>query len=112
MDFISLGINIKKLRNDAGLTQDELADKAGCSARQISDLENGKANPSLEIIVSIANTLGVGVDRLVHGDLLNRTDYYTQVILSLSEDFTQRDKLLSLEMTKSIVTVISQFQAE
>jgi transcriptional regulator with XRE-family HTH domain len=112
MDFVTLGINIKKRRSDAGLTQEQLAEKAGCSTRQISDIENGKAKPSLEVIVSIANTLNVGVDRLVSGDLENRTDYFVQEILSLSEGFSQRDKFLSLELTKSITKVIKQFHPE
>lgn len=40
------------------LTQEELALKAGTQKSNISRLENGSFNPSLDFIVKIANSLG------------------------------------------------------
>jgi len=52
---MKLGEKIKQLRNDAGLTQPELAEKAQIEQSYLSKLENEKGTPSLEVIEKIAN---------------------------------------------------------
>ena len=37
----TLGVALKKLRTAAGMTQEELAERAGISARTVSDVERG-----------------------------------------------------------------------
>ena len=54
-DFISQIIEERIKQN---LTQEELALKAGTQKSNISRLENGSFNPSLDFIVKIANSLG------------------------------------------------------
>jgi len=46
---------IKQLRNDAGLTQPELAEKAQIEQSYLSKLENEKGTPSFEVIEKISN---------------------------------------------------------
>jgi putative transcriptional regulator len=45
---------IKELRNIAGLTQEELADKVGVRRETVVFLEQGKYTPSLKLAMSIA----------------------------------------------------------
>jgi len=52
---MKLGDKIKQLRNDAGLTQPELAEKAQIEQSYLSKLENEKGTPSFEVIEKIAN---------------------------------------------------------
>jgi len=52
---MKLGDKIKKLRNDAALTQPELAEKAQIEQSYLSKLENEKGTPSFEVIEKIAN---------------------------------------------------------
>ena len=47
-----------KLRNSEGLSQSELANKAGISQADVSRLENGKANPSIKMLQRIASAVG------------------------------------------------------
>lgn len=57
-DFnLALGNTLKKLRRSAGLSQDELADRAEVSQQTISKLENHSVEPRRKTIVSIANVL-------------------------------------------------------
>lgn len=44
-------------RKDAGLTQSELSKRTGISQADISRLENGSRNPSLNLLNRIANAL-------------------------------------------------------
>ncbi len=69
MDSLSSNIlasNVKKLRQKAGLSQDQLARKASIPYSTFLKIESGYTpNPSLQAVVSIADALGVSVDELV-----------------------------------------------
>jgi len=54
----SLGYKLKKLREDMGLTQAELAIQAGVSPGLIGQIEQGKVQPSLKTIEKLAEVLG------------------------------------------------------
>ena len=49
---------IKELRNKLGITQEELAQKAGVRRETIVFLEQGKYNPSLKLANVVAKSLG------------------------------------------------------
>jgi transcriptional regulator with XRE-family HTH domain len=61
-----LGMTLKKLRINAGLTQEELAKKGGVTYAYISMLESGaKKNPSLALVKKLAKALKVKVGELL-----------------------------------------------
>jgi transcriptional regulator with XRE-family HTH domain len=61
-----LGMTLKKLRMEAGLTQEELAKKGGVTYAYISMLESGaKTNPSLALLKKLAKALKVKVGELL-----------------------------------------------
>ena len=58
--------NIKKYREVLNLTQQELADKVGCSRQYINELENDSVrNISTKMLCSLASALNVKVDDLL-----------------------------------------------
>ena len=61
----SIGERIKKSRNDRGLSLRELATKVELSASFLSQIEQGKASPSIENLKKIANYLEVKVSYLI-----------------------------------------------
>jgi transcriptional regulator with XRE-family HTH domain len=56
---------LKALRNRAGYTQAELADKAGISRGYLARLEIGRQDPTLSVLRGLAKALNVPVARLV-----------------------------------------------
>jgi transcriptional regulator with XRE-family HTH domain len=54
-----LGKNIKKARESAGLTQEQVADKAGIHVSYYSRIERGVVNPSYEVLENIFKVLKV-----------------------------------------------------
>jgi transcriptional regulator with XRE-family HTH domain len=62
---VLVGRNVKRIREQKGLTQERLADLSGFSQQYISGLENGRRNPSVVTVYEIAKALGVS-----HLDLL------------------------------------------
>jgi len=66
-----LAVNIKKLRKAKGYSQERLAELAGLHPTYVSHLETGKANPTVAILLSLSERLGVNVERL----LMPETDF-------------------------------------
>ena len=56
-----LGRAIKGLRNQHGITQEELAEQASLHRTYISDIERGARNPSLETLVRLAAALQISL---------------------------------------------------
>lgn len=59
------GLKVKSLRQERGLSYQQLADKAGLSLSYIHDIETGKKFPKSDKIIILAKTLGVDYDYLV-----------------------------------------------
>ena len=60
MDLRKLvGRNVRRFRREKGWTQEVLAEVAGVSQQSISDLENGKSNPTILTLHELAQGLGV-----------------------------------------------------
>jgi transcriptional regulator with XRE-family HTH domain len=56
---------LSKLRNERGLTQQEMAKLSGVGIAQMRRYEKGKSSPTLEVIKNIARTLGISADELI-----------------------------------------------
>jgi transcriptional regulator with XRE-family HTH domain len=54
-----VGLNVRKARINAGLSQEELAGRMGVEQLYISGLEAGRRNPTLVTLWKAANALGV-----------------------------------------------------
>ncbi|AZK89866.1 transcriptional regulator [Xanthomonas oryzae] len=64
--------NILRLLDERGMTKHELSERAGISISFLSDLTNGKANPSLKIMEAIAEALLVPLPLLLESTDLDR----------------------------------------
>jgi transcriptional regulator with XRE-family HTH domain len=59
--------NLRRLRDDAGLSQEELAFRAGIHRTQVSLMEVGERLPRFETTVRLIGALGVGHGALFEG---------------------------------------------
>lgn len=57
-------VKLKAVRTAAGLTQQELADRAGLSRKTVNTVENGVFTPSVLVALTLAQALGVPLDAL------------------------------------------------
>ncbi|WP_296598012.1 helix-turn-helix transcriptional regulator [Phenylobacterium sp.] len=53
-----VGANIRRLRKEKGLTQEQLARAAEIAPRYVAGVERAEENPSLRFLVKIAKALG------------------------------------------------------
>lgn len=72
METKAVGMRIKQARENANITQSELAVAVGCTMQHIGAIERGVKTPRLDTFVQIACILDVSADLLLQ-DVLPRT---------------------------------------
>lgn len=60
-----LGKNLKRIRTQKGISQGDIVRSLGMDRAFISNIENGKTNPTLATIAKLAKALGVSTDELL-----------------------------------------------
>jgi len=60
-----VGRYVRLEREKAGLTQAQLAEASGMSARAVRELEAGRSNPTLATMVAIVDVLSITLDELI-----------------------------------------------
>lgn len=110
--FDCLPENLRRIRKENGLTQEQLAEKAGCKRDTINKIENNNRIPEFETIINICKVLGCSVDSLTGHDACKTHDVqgvhdYTglsekAIEIMHSKDFDiWKAQLLSMLLTES-----------
>lgn len=64
---LQFGMRIKYLREKKGWSQEKLSLYSGVNKNYICDLENGRRNPTLEVMDRLAIGLGITLSELLKG---------------------------------------------
>ena len=98
IDYAKLGLKIKKMRQKAGLTQDNLAEIVNCNTSHISNVENNHTKVSLNVLLAIANALNTSIDFLLADQLENSALALDNEILRVlrGRDNQTKEKLLKI----------------
>ena len=60
-----LAANLRRLRERRQLTQQDLAERSGVPRPTLAHLESGEANPTLSVLVRVAEALGTSIEELI-----------------------------------------------
>ena len=85
----TLSANIKKQRENAGLTQEKLAEKAGISANMINDIEGCRSWISDKTLVKLATALQTETYRLFMPLTLTDNDLAKAATADLAHDLSK-----------------------
>lgn len=66
-----IGLTIKQLREETGLTKERLANISDVDRNYISAIESGKRNLSVEILSKILNALNITLSDFFKKDVFN-----------------------------------------
>ena len=73
MNTYVTGTTIRKLREERGLTQAELAERIGVSSKTVSKWETAKGLPDISLLQPLAKVLSISVIELMNGEkIVNR----------------------------------------
>lgn len=66
-----LGENVRKYRSQLGLTQEQLADKIELTRTSVVNIERGKQNTPLHLLLTMAEVFNITLETLIP----NKSDY-------------------------------------
>lgn len=82
---MNLENRLNKLRKENKMTQSELGEKLHVTDKTISSWEQGRTQPSLEMIVKLAQTLSCSVGYLMYGNI-DKSDIETELKIEISKN--------------------------
>lgn len=104
LNFKAIGSKIKQRRQSLGITQEAIANQLDVNPSHISNIECGRANPSLTALVKIANILHCSVDRFICDEYTYHTD--TNLENSLDEKIMNKLKYSSDEKKMLVLKML------
>lgn len=100
---LQIGDNLKKIRNEKGLSQEEIAKLLGINRSTYSNYENNIRQPKIAQLINIAKKLDVNVNALLDNSYVRANDG-TQVKVT----YELLDELNILNSNRSIEVVIDE----
>ena len=82
---MTIGQNIKRLRRNADMTQEELAEMLSISSQAVSRWETDSAMPDISLLPMIANIFDVTTDSLLGVDISNKEAHIKSIIEEAQE---------------------------
>lgn len=81
---MDIGSKLKNARNEAKLTQEEIAEKLGVSRQTISNWENSKSYPDIISVIKLSDIYSITLDALLKEDknMIKHLDETTNIVKS------------------------------
>lgn len=98
-----VGNLICRLREEKGLSQAKLGELLGVTNKAVSRWENGRGYPDTSILLNLANVLGITVDELLKGELIETQNKAKQVNNNVNYN---ADKKLLILFSLSLIPFI------
>ena len=124
---MNIGNNIKQLRRQKNLTQDQLAEKLGVSYQAISKQENNANTPDITLLPQIAELFGVSIDSLFSDNIGDYSDIHSFMkdddvirvvqmkgtkVLKVSSTFTQNQPPIEIAFPHNCNNETQYFKVE
>jgi transcriptional regulator with XRE-family HTH domain len=104
LDFRTIGANIRRRRKELGVTQEFIANGLDVNPSHISNIECGRANPSLTALVKIANLLQCSVDCFISEEYTYRIDKANES--SVDDRIMEKLKYCEVEKKERVLKMI------
>lgn len=104
LDFKTIGLKIKERRQAQSITQEFVANELDVNPSHISNIECGRANPSLTALVKIANILQCSVDFFISGEYIYKNDINKEK--TLDDKIMDKLKYCDIDKKNRILKII------
>lgn len=107
-----LHFNLKKVRTEKGLTQNDVAKKLGISRQAVSRWENGAAYPDIDNLTLLSEIYGISVDELLGTKPADSGTGQKEPLWKTKEPFSLKDLLSNREhWILILILVLTSYQA-
>lgn len=104
LDFKTIGSKIRERRKSQGITQEQVANLLNVNPSHISNIECGRANPSLTALIKIADILQCSVDYFIYGEYTYKIDKDEEK--ALDNEIMDKIKYCSTDKKRKILQMI------
>ena len=103
LDYAKIGHRVKVSRKEENLSQEALAEKCATTSRYLSDIENGKCKPSLDMLAKICVALDVSIDSLLYDSPIPYTGYLVKNAIPEKVNMLNKQSLIFLDRMLDIL---------
>lgn len=97
--------NLKYIRSSLNISQKEIANYLKLNPSSYSNYENGRREPSIDVLIKISNFLNVEIDKLLTENLSNNDNFWNDIQNKISNDFNYNEKVedINSDLRKNIL---------
>ena len=103
-----LGARIQEARRAQNMSQVDFADKLNISLSHISDIETGKSNFGVDILMRMTEVLQVSADKLLRTDIPDVNAIYAAEVEAILDSCTPAEADALLKMLREMKSVIGK----
>jgi transcriptional regulator with XRE-family HTH domain len=104
LNFVKIGAKIRQCRINAGMTQEQLSEKLDVNQSHLSNIECGRAHPSLTMLMNLANILRCNIDAF-----LDEEYHYSDSAETLNDRVIRELKRLDDPRKEQILRIMQTF---
>lgn len=116
IDYQAIGQRIRQYRQEYGLSQETLSEKADVTPAHFSHIERGHTKPSLPTLIRIANALDITIDDLLCDNVEKSRHVRVKDVDRLLEDCTPQEMKALTEILisakKALRTIVMESKSE
>ncbi len=114
MDTKKIGMFLKQLRNEMGMTQEQLGEKLGVSNKTISRWETGNYMPPVDCLNMLSDIYHISINEILGGERASGDEFtkiaeqnITATLKELEKDFqTFEKKMMCILAVTTLLTII------
>lgn len=104
-----VGSKIREIRNRLGLTQEEVAERAGMDFTSIGAAERGVRNLSLKSLFKVAKALGVPIEELVRSPKETPLDKEKELAISKLQELIRDTEIDQLKFLTEVAQIAHDY---
>lgn len=108
VDYAVMGRRLRRRRNQAGLTQAQMAKELRVTSAYISRVERGTTRLSLKMLGRICDVIGADPGYVISGSIPGEPAYLKEEWMTLMESMPPRTRTFAIE----ILRLIHQFEVK
>lgn len=103
----NLGQIVKKARKKQKLTQENVAEKLGIQPRTVLEIENGRGNPTFDILYALIRALNISPDNIFYDNKAELSGEITQFLHEIAL-YSEDEQKLALAAANAVLKQISE----
>ena len=98
----AIGARIRNARVERGINQADLADQLDIATSHLSNIETGRSNFGIDILIKLSETLQVSADEILRPDVPSANAIYAAELMELFKGCTPSEKEAMLNTLRSM----------